>query len=547
MMPNGQQPIFIMPEGTDRTRGKTAQGNNIAAAKAVADAVKSTLGPKGMDKMLVNGLGDVLITNDGATILREINVEHPAAKMVIEVSKTQEAQCFDGTTSAVVLAGALLKESEALIEKNVHPTVIASGYRLASSKALETLEKCVLDERQLSKVGKDLGAIAKVCAETALTGKFTDTHEGVKDVMSGIAGDAVNRLSDGINPPNLDDINVICATGGSVEDSYLMDGIVLEKEKAHNGMPTAVDGASLALVDFAIEVKKTEVDARIQITSPDQMQDFLDQEETALRNMVKKFQDAGANVVLCQKKIDDLALHYMAKAGIMALQSCRKSELSSVAKATGAVVISDLDDLVDADLGSAGHVIEERIGENLMVRIGGVSEVDSRAVTVILRGATTHVVEEIERAFDDALGVVSLVINTSQIVVGGGCTFAAMAKNLREYASTVAGRKQMAIEAYAKALEEIPSTIAENAGMDPVDSIIALRAAHANSAYTHGILVTDEETDLLVDNLLHYGVVEPLSVVKQALISATETSTMILRIDDVIQMRQAGPQGSPMM
>ena len=545
MQPHGQ-PIFIMPEGTDRTRGKSAQGNNIAAAKAVADAVKSTLGPKGMDKMLVNGLGDVLITNDGATILREINVEHPAAKMVIEVSKTQESQCYDGTTTSVVFAGALLKESEALIEKNVHPTVIASGYRLASSKALLTLEQCVVSESKLKKhVGEGYRQIAMACAETALTGKFTDTHESVKNVIASIAGDAVEALSDGINPPNLDDINVVCATGGSVEDSYMLDGIVLEKEKAHNGMPTAVDGAVIALIDFPVEVKKTEVDARISITSPDQMQDFLDQEEKALKDMVNKFVDANVNVLLCQKKIDDLALHYMAKAGIMALQSCRKSQLSSVSKATGAKVISDLDDLTNEDLGSAGYAMEERLGENLVTSIGGVSA-DGKAVTVVLRGGTSHIVEEIERAFDDALGVVSLVINEAQVLVGGGATFARMAKELREFASTVAGRKQMAVEAYASALEEIPATIAENAGMDPVDTIIALRKAHGHNQHCQGVYVTDEDVDILIDNMLDHGVIEPLSVVKQAVSSATETATMILRIDDVIQMRQAGPPG-PMM
>ena len=541
MLNNGQQPIFIMPEGTNQTRGKTAQGNNIAAAKAVAEAVKSTLGPKGMDKMLVNGLGDVLITNDGATILREINVEHPAAKMVIEVSKTQEAQCYDGTTSAVVLAGALLKESEALIEKNVHPTLIAAGYRMASQQALKTLAKCVID----SDLG--LAETARRCAETALTGKFTDTHEGVKNIIAGLASDAVEKLTTDLENANIDDINVVCATGGSVEDSYLIDGVVLEKEKAHNGMPTAIDGALIALVDSSIEVRKTEVDARINITSPDQMQQFLDQEEKALKDMVNKFVEIGANVVLCQKQIDDLALHYMAKAGIMGVQSCRKSQLVSVAKATNGIVVNDIEDISKDDLGTAGYVMEERIGENFMISIGGVDETVMKSITVVLRGGTSHVVEEIERAFDDALGVVSLVRSTGNIVVGGGSTYAQMAKHLRIYADGVAGRKQMAIHAYANALEEIPSTIAENAGMDPVEAIIRLRQSHSSgSIKTYGINITDDDDDDLCADLYEVGVIEPLRVVEQAITSATETATMILRIDDVIQMKQAGPQG-PMM
>ena len=541
-MPNGQQPIFIMPEGTDRTRGKTAQGNNIAAAKAVADAVKSTLGPKGMDKMLVNGLGDVLITNDGATILREINVEHPAAKMVIEVSKVQESECYDGTTSAVVLAGALLKESEALIEKNVHPTLIAAGYRMASRKALETLHRCIIPDSHPM-----LSAAARYCAETALTGKFTDSDETVKNAIARIAEEAIDKLKDGINPANLDDINVVCATGGAVEDSYLIDGIVLEKEKAHAGMPSAVDGAMIALVSSSIEVRKTEVDARINITSPDQMQDFLDQEEKTLKAMVNTFVEVGANLVLCQKEIDDLALHYMAKNGIMAVQQCRKSQLLSVSKATGGTVVNDLEDLSKEDLGSAGYVLEEKIGENVMISIGGCLDTDMNSLTVVLRGGTSHVVEEIERAFADALGVVSLVVNEGDIVVGGGSTYAEMAKTLRQYANDVAGRKQMAILAYANALEEIPSTIAENAGMDPVEAIIRLRQSHSTPSIPYyGINITEEDGADLCDNLLDKGVLEPHKVVKQAITSATETATMILRIDDVIQMKQAGPTG-PMM
>ncbi len=550
MLPNGNQPIFIMPDGTQQTKGKSAQSGNIRAAKAVAEAVKSTLGPKGMDKMLVNGLGDVLITNDGATILREINVEHPAAKMVIAVSETQEAECYDGTTSAVVLAGALLGESEDLIEKNVHPTVIAAGYRMASQHALSVLKGvCQISDEDLGAVfgGDEHGteySLAINCAKTSLTGKFTDSSVFVKDRIADIAGKAVAILrEEDTGEVNLDDLNIICASGGSVEDSYLMDGIVLEKEKAHIGMPTSIDNPKIALVSSAIQVRTTEVDARINITSPDQMQKFLDQEEKALKDIVNSFKKAGATFVMCQKEIDDLALHYMAREGIMAIAQCRKSQFASVSKSTGATIVDSVDDLLKTDLGNAGLVRERKIGENIMVEIGGIEDLN-KALTVVLRGSTSHIVEEVERAFDDAVGVVSLMGSNSGVVAGGGSTYVEIAASIREFASTVKGRRQLAVMAFADALEVLPTTIAENAGLDPVDVIMELRAAHSisdNESKYYGVNIDDEGTGVLASNMLEKGVVEPLKVVEQALLSATETAVMILRIDDVIQMKQNGP------
>ena len=538
-MPNGQQPIFIMQDGTERTRGKSAQGNNIAAARAVADAVKTTLGPKGMDKMLVNGMGDVLITNDGATILREISIEHPAAKMLIEVSQTQETYCHDGTTSAVILAGALLKESEALVEKNVHPTVIAAGYRMAADHALNILDECVLSDEESSQ----FDSLPASIAQTALTGKSADA---VRGVIAGIAEEAIQRLG---AKPNLDDIHIICATGGSIEDSHLADGIVLEKERAHDRMPKSITDAQIALIGTAIEVRKTEVDARINITSPDQMSAFLDEEESTLKAMVQHLVDVGVNVVCCQKEIDDLALHYLAKAGIMAVQQCRKSTLVSISRATGANIVNDFDDLSKEDTGSAECVMEERIGDNLMIVIQGVSD-EASSLSVILHGATTQVVEEIERAFEDAIGVIHLVLKELEVTAGGGSTHIEMAQGLRLFAGSVIGRKQMAVDAFATALESIPTIIAENAGLDPVETILTLRQQHNNSKINNAKFIgvnVDEDLPTLTSDMLYDGVIEPKKVVEQTIQSATEAAIMILRIDDVIQMKQTGAGPPPMM
>ena len=530
-MYGGQQPIFILKEGTNRTRGKSAQSNNIAAAKAVADAVRTTLGPKGMDKMLVDSMGDVVITNDGATILKEMDIEHPAAKMIIEVAKTQEQHCFDGTTSAVVIAGELLKRSEDLIEQNVHPTVICEGFRLASDKAVELLEGHSIDA--------DTSTLHEV-AKTALTGKSAGA---VKAFLADICVDAVQavaREDDGQVIVDLDDVKVEKKQGGSIKDSTLVDGIILDKERVHSGMPRSVTDAKIALINSAIEVKKTEVDAKIQITDPTMLAQFLEEEENYLRGLVDKIQAAGANVVICQKGIDDLAQHYMSKAGLFAVRRAKKSDMEALAKATSGRIVTNIDDLGTDDLGHAAKVDERKIGESDMVFVTGCS--DAKSVSVLLRGGTEHVVDEIRRAFDDAIGVVSVAREDGAVLTGGGSVLASLSRDLRAYAEGIGGREQMAIEAFAGALEVIPRTLAENAGLDPVNTIIEVRKAHAEGKSSYGVNVFEGGVmDMRVANVL-----EPVRVVEQAIQSATETAVMILRIDDVISSR-AGGGGMPDM
>ena len=530
-MYGGQQPIFILKEGTNRTRGKSAQSNNIAAAKAVADAVRTTLGPKGMDKMLVDSMGDVVITNDGATILKEMDIEHPAAKMIIEVAKTQEQHCFDGTTSAVVIAGELLKRSEDLIEQNVHPTVICEGFRLASDKAVELLEGHSIDA--------DTSTLHEV-AKTALTGKSAGA---VKAFLADICVDAVQavaREDDGEVIVDLDDVKVEKKQGGSIKDSTLVDGIILDKERVHSGMPRSVTDAKIALINSAIEVKKTEVDAKIQITDPTMLAQFLEEEENYLRGLVDKIQAAGANVVICQKGIDDLAQHYMSKAGLFAVRRAKKSDMEALAKATSGRIVTNIDDLGADDLGHAAKVDERKIGESDMVFVTGCS--DAKSVSVLLRGGTEHVVDEIRRAFDDAIGVVSVAREDGAVLTGGGSVLASLSRDLRAYAEGIGGREQMAIEAFAGALEVIPRTLAENAGLDPVNTIIEVRKAHAEGKSSYGVNVFEGGVmDMRVANVL-----EPVRVVEQAIQSATETAVMILRIDDVISSR-AGGGGMPDM
>ncbi|CAI8323738.1 MAG: 60 kDa chaperonin [Marine Group II euryarchaeote MED-G33] len=531
-MYGGQQPIFILKEGTNRTRGKSAQSNNIAAAKAVADAVRTTLGPKGMDKMLVDSMGDVVITNDGATILKEMDIEHPAAKMIIEVAKTQEQHCFDGTTSAVVIAGELLKRSEDLIEQNVHPTVICEGFRLASDKAVELLDGHAIDA--------DTQTLHEV-AKTALTGKSAGA---VKEFLADICVDAVQavaREEDGEVHVDLDDVKVEKKQGGSIKDSTLVDGIILDKERVHSGMPRSVSGAKIALINSAIEVKKTEVDAKIQITDPSMLAQFLDEEENYLRSLVEKIQAAGANVVICQKGIDDLAQHYMSKAGLFAVRRAKKSDMEALGKATGGRIVTNIDDLSEDDLGGAAKVEERKIGESDMVFITGCP--DAKSVSVLLRGGTEHVVDEIRRAFDDAIGVVSVAREDGYVLTGGGSVIASLSRDLRAFAEGIGGREQMAIEAFAGALEVIPRTLAENAGLDPVNTIIAVRKAHAEGNSTYGVNVIDGGVmDMRAANVL-----EPVRVVEQAIQSATETAVMILRIDDVISSRAGAGGGMPDM
>ena len=524
MYGNGQAPIFILKEGTQRTRGRSAQSNNIAAAKAVADSVRSTLGPKGMDKMLVDSMGDVVITNDGATILKEMDIEHPAAKMIIEVAKTQEQHCYDGTTSAVVLSGELLKRSEDLIEQNVHPTVICEGFRLAAEKAISLLEGHGIST-------DDNDAVLLEVANTSLTGKSAGA---VKAFMADICVRAVNAVGvvdEGERIVDLSDIKVEKRQGGSIKDSTLIDGILLDKERVHAGMPRSINDAKIALINSAVEVKKTEVDAKIQITDPNQLASFLAEEENYIRGLVDKITASGANVLICQKGIDELAQHYLSKAGVFTIRRAKKSDMEALSKATGAQIVTNMDDLSADDLGHAARVEERKIGESDMTFVTGCPE--AKSVSVLLRGGTEHVVDEIRRAFDDAVGVVSVAWEDGAVLTGGGSVLAALSRDLRTYAETIGGREQMAIEAFASALEIIPRTLAENAGLDPVTTLIALRKAHADGASHAGINVYEGGVVDMKDG----NVLEPLRVVEQAIQSATETAIMILRIDDVISSK----------
>jgi thermosome len=485
-----------------------------------------------MDKMLVDSMGDVVITNDGATILKEMDIEHPAAKMIIEVAKTQEQHCYDGTTSAVILAGELLKRSEDLIEQNVHPTVICEGFRLAAEKAVGRLES-----HGISTENDD--TVLLEVAKTALTGKSAGA---VKSFLADICVRAVNSvgtIDDGERMVDLSDIKVEKRQGGSIKDSTLVDGIILDKERVHAGMPRSISNAKIALINSAIEVKKTEVDAKIQITDPSMLASFLEEEENYIKGLVSKIQTSGANVVICQKGIDDLAQHYMSKAGIFAIRRAKKSDMEALSKATGGRVVTNMDDLTLEDLGAAAKVEERKIGESDMTFLTGCPE--AKSVSVLLRGGTEHVVDEIRRAFDDAVGVVSVAWEDGTVLTGGGSVLAALSRDLRAYAESIGGREQMAIEAFASALEIIPRTLAENAGLDPVTTIIELRKSHSDGKAYSGINV--EEGGVM--DMYDAKVLEPLRVVEQAIQSATETAIMILRIDDVISSK--GVSGGDMM
>jgi len=529
---NPNQQVIILKEGTRRDKGRGAQANNIMAARAVADAVRSTLGPKGMDKMLVDSMGDVVITNDGVTILKEIDIEHPAAKMIVEVAKTQDQQCGDGTTSAVILAGELLRRAEELID-DVHPTLINQGYRLAHKKALEILESIA------QPVNNDRALLTKI-ATTAMTGKSAQFQ---KTSLATIAVDAVLAVAEKGEKKthaDTDNIQVVKKSGGSVDDTTLIQGIIVDKERVHAGMPQSVKDAKIALIDVALEIKKTEIDAKIKITSPGSFQSFLDEEEKTLRTKVDKVVKSGCNVVFAQKGIDDLAQHFLAKAGIYAVRRVKKSDMEKLEKATGATIVSSLDDLRESDLGKAGSVEERKIGSDDLTFVVGCS--NPRAVSILLRGSTEHVADEVERALEDATRVVAVAVEDGKICAGGGSPEIELALQLRKYASSVGGRSQLAIEAFANALEIIPRTLAENAGLDAINSLVDLRSAHEQGKKTHGLNVYTGK----VEDMLQQGVLEPLRVKTQALGSATEAATMILRIDDVIAAKELkGGEGGP--
>ena len=474
------QPIFILKEGSKRTRGRDAQSNNIMAAKAVAEAVRTTLGPKGMDKMLVDSMGDVVITNDGATILKEMDIEHPAAKMVVEVAKTQDEQVGDGTTSAAVVAGQLLSKAEDLIEQEIHPTIIASGYRLAAEKAVEVLNSLAMTVEM-----SDRNLLISI-AETAMTGKGAESS---KKLLSEIAVDAVTSVVDTNGKESVDkeNINVVKKVGGRVEDSELIRGMIIDKERIHTNMPQKVKDAKILLLNSAIELKDTEVDAEISITSPDQLQSFLDQEEQMLKNIVNKVIGSGANVVFCQKGVEDLAQHYIAKAGVFAIRRVKKSDMEKLARATGGKLITNLDEVTSEDLGYAALVEEKKVGGDNMTFVTGCN--NPKAVTILLRGGTEHVVDSIDSALEDALRVVAVAIEDEKLVAGGGSPEVEVSLRLQEYAATLEGREQLAVKAYAEALEIIPRTLAENAGLDPIDMLMELRSQHEKGIKTAGLNV----------------------------------------------------------
>ena len=514
-MAQGGQPIFILPEGTNRSVGRDAQRNNILAGKVLAETVRTTLGPKGMDKTLVDGLGDIVVTNDGVTILKEMDIEHPAAKMLVEVAKTQEDEVGDGTTTAVIIAGELLKKSESLLDQDIHPTIIAMGYRQAAEKAQEILDDIAIDS-------VDEETLVKV-AMTAMTGKGT---EAAREPLAKLIVDAVQKVAeDGV--VDTDNIKIEKKDGAVVEDSTLVEGVIVDKERVHPGMPSEVKDAKIALVNSPLEVKETEVDAEIRITDPAQMQAFIEQEEKMVKDMVDKVAESGANVLFAQKGIDDLAQHYLSKAGILAVRRVKKSDIEKLARATGANVVTNLEDLTADDLGEAGIVEERKVSGEEMIFVEECSV--AKSVTLFVRGSTKHIVDEIVRAIEDAIGVVAATVEDDKVVAGGGAPEIAMAKKLKDYADSISGREQLAVNAFAEALEIVPKTLAENAGLDSIDSLVDLRAAHENSA----VMGLDVFTGKVAD-MKEAGVIEPKRVKKQAIQSASEAAEMILRIDDVI-------------
>jgi thermosome len=528
----GQTPVFILKEGTKREKGKGAQFNNITAARAIADSVRSTLGPRGMDKMLVDSMGDVVITNDGVTILKEIDVEHPAAKMLVEVAKTQDEECGDGTTTAVIIAGELLKRAESLIEQNLHPTVITGGYRSAAAKAREILEDLAIKVDPSDK---------ETLMDIARTAMISKSVSASRNLLADVAVKAVSAVAekreDGTWYVDDDNIQVVKKQGGSMDDTRMISGIIVDKEAVHPAMPKHVDKAKIALVDAALEVKKTEIDAKIEITDPSQMKAFLDEEEHMLKKMVDTVKKSGATVLFCQKGIDDLAQHYLAKEKIYAVRRVKKSDMEKLAKATGANLVTKLDDLKADDLGVADHVEEQKIADDRMTFVTGCK--NPKAVSVLIRGGTEHVVDEINRSLDDAISVVSVAFEDGKLVTGGGSTAMELALKLRDYAASVGGREQIAIDAFASAMEVVPTALSENAGLDPIDVLIELRQAHKASKKYAGINVfTGKVVDMKKERVL-----EPIRVGRQAISSATDAAVMILRIDDVIASKGGGAGG----
>lgn len=516
-------PIIILKEGTERKQGKDAQKNNIAAAKAVAEAVRTTLGPKGMDKMLVDSLGDVTITNDGATILDTIDVEHPAAKMIVEVAKTQDAKVGDGTTTSVIISGELLNLAEELMEQSVHPTIIIRGYRKALVQSKEILKDLaqkidINDEKTLIKI-----------AETSMNSKLI---AGVKNNFAHIAVKAVNQVKEkrGENVIiDLDQIQIIKKEGKSLFDTAIIEGVIVDKEIVHPMMPKSIKDAKIALISSSLEVEKTEFDAEIRVQSPDQLNQFLEEEASMLRKRVVKLKEVGANVVFCQKGIDDKAQNFLSQENILTVRRVKKSDMEKLARATNAKIVNNLFDITHSDIGKAGKVEEKKIGDDSMIFVSECS--DPKAVSILIRAGIEHVVDEAERMLHDALSVVKAAIEIPYILPGGGASEIELAKRLKSFARSIGGREQLAIEIYANALEIIPKTLVENAGYNPVDLVVELRSKHeAENGQSYGINIDTGKPD----NMITLGVIEPLTILIQAIQSATEVASMILKIDDVI-------------
>ncbi|HEY6884641.1 MAG TPA: thermosome subunit beta [Nitrososphaeraceae archaeon] len=531
----GGMPVLILKEGTKESKGKDAQKNNVTAAKLIAEIVKTSLGPRGMDKMLVDSLGDVTITNDGATILKEIDVQHPAAKMMVEVAKSVDNEVGDGTTSSVVFTGALLARAEELIGKDVHPSVIVDGYTAASEQALKILQKIAVkvdvnDKQQLQKI-----------ARTSMDSKLVSDDS---PTLSQIVVDATRQVSEKIGDNeglkvDLDNIKVEKKAGGSMGDTKLIKGIVLDKEVVHAGMPKRVDGARIALLNSALEIEKTEMSAEIRINDPQQMQMFLDEENKMLRSMVDKVISAGANVVLCQKGIDDIAQHYFAKEGVLVVRRVKESDMFKLSKATGARLVNNLDDLTDKDLGSAELVEERKVETDKWVFIEGCK--NPKAVTILIRGGSQRVVDEADRSVHDALMVTKDVLERPEIVAGGGSTEAYIANELKQWSGNLEGRAQLAVQKFAEALDSIPLGLAENAGMDPIDIMTELRAKQSKGSKWTGIDVRNT----IVADMFKQNVLEPVVVKEQIIKSATEAASMLLRIDDVIASSKSKTPSPP--
>ncbi|GGL48742.1 thermosome subunit beta [Halocalculus aciditolerans] len=515
------QPMIIMGDDAQRVKDKDAQEHNISAARAVADAVRSTLGPKGMDKMLVDSMGDVTITNDGVTILQEMDIDNPTAEMIVEVAETQEDEAGDGTTTAVAIAGELLKNAEDLLEQDIHPTAIIKGFHLASEKAREEVDNVAID------VDTDDEDLLRSVAETSMTGKGAELD---KELLSQIIVDAVRQVAvdadDGSTIVDAGNINIETQTGRGVSESELLRGAAIDKDPVVDNMPTAFDDASVLLLNEAIEVEEAEADTNVSIDSPDQLQQFLDQEEKQLKEKVQQIVDVGADVVFCQKGIDDMAQHYLAKEGILAIRRTKKSDIEFLHDILGGSVVTDLDAVTEADLGQGAI---SRDSEDELFYVEGTGE-DAHGVTILLRASTDHVVDELERGVTDALDVVAQTVSDGRVLPGGGAVEVEVADRLRSHADSVSGREQLAVEAFADALELVPRVLAENAGLDPIDILVDLRSEHESGNETVGLNVF---TDSLEDTY-EAGIVEPAHAKEQALSSATEAANLVLKIDDII-------------